>query len=324
MKRAGVFSSTSVALISAVLIIFCITALPASAIAETASIQTRQVLPPGGTTCVQPTVTSFTPYIYDGELNSFDFTISDATYVTISGQVGDVAVPFKYMTRRVDSAGVLHMHVDVPSIRVSGVLAVSVTLLSATGQKVCASVVGMNLTGPAAPITGSGTVGAPKPSTPTQGSSGVQPGKAAKPSKPAPSKPSTGGKATTVSPTSSTSTIGSASSTIRGNVQSTLDKICTTEGGAVRLWTVLLAVYLLIIAATILAQPPVMPNAQSASLLALAIVVPLLVLLGVWFFSPSCRVGNWVPIISVIIALIGFALGFRHHPRLAQLFSLPK
>ena len=86
------------------------------------------------------------------------------------------------------------------------------------------------------------------------------------------------------------------------------------------MWTVLLAVYLLIVTATVLAQPEKADN-QSAALLGAAIVIPLLVLLAVWGFAPSCRIGAWVPLAALIVAAIGCILGFKNHPQFAKIFT---
>ena len=69
-------------------------ATPGFAAAGSASVLTQQVIPPGGNSCAPLFVKAITPYIYDGELHSFDVVLSDASYVSVLGAAGDVSIPF--------------------------------------------------------------------------------------------------------------------------------------------------------------------------------------------------------------------------------------
>jgi len=54
-----------------------------------------------------------------------------------------------------------------------------------------------------------------------------------------------------------------------------------------------------------------MPQAiRSQEWIAAMIVVPFLVLFGIWYFAESCRVSAWVPIIATLVALAGLAAAF--------------
>src|SRR3989344_6150595 len=68
-------------------------------------VSTQQVLPPGGSACAPTSAVNFTPYIYEGELHSFEFTLPDASYVALLGSVGHTPISSQQMTRSVKRAG---------------------------------------------------------------------------------------------------------------------------------------------------------------------------------------------------------------------------
>ena len=275
----------------------------AAELSADATTKSVQLLPPNvGNTCAPLATPIFKAYVYDNAVNSFDVTISDPSYVAIAGSVGETQIPFNLMTRFVDSSGVLHMHVDTPTISVHGTVPVTLTLLSVrTDKTVCAATV-------TAVLVSSGS--AASTATASQGTSHPAYVPPAHRVQPAPNAPAS----------NENPTIGSTDNTVVVNsgVQNTLAKVCDTASGATRLWTILLAIYLLIVAATILAQPTAKPTDQSTVLLGAAIIIPLLVLFGVWISSSACRIGMWTPIVALTIAAVGFALGFRHHPQFVK------
>src|SRR3989344_4948306 len=125
---------------------FCVSlsAFPSAIAADTISTETRQVFPTGSNTCVPLSAYSFTPYIYEGALHSFEFTVPDNSYVALTGSVGNTPIPFRFMTRRGDAADALRVHVDISTTPIPGMLPLSVTLMSARGgQSVCMSTVVM-------------------------------------------------------------------------------------------------------------------------------------------------------------------------------------
>src|SRR5262245_23671225 len=76
--------------------------------------QTAQLLPLGqANACPQLGVSGLTPYIYNGALHSFEFNVTDASYVSIAGSVGGKDVPFYQMVRRAAPGGGLRVHVDI-------------------------------------------------------------------------------------------------------------------------------------------------------------------------------------------------------------------
>ena len=112
--------------------------LPVFASAATVSnlvSPTQQLLPRGANTCAPLQVQSVNPYVYNGSLDSFDVTVTDASYVSVIGSVGDAGIPLSFMTRRINADGALRIHVDIQSTPVAGTLPVSLTLLSAPSGK---------------------------------------------------------------------------------------------------------------------------------------------------------------------------------------------
>ncbi len=280
----------------------------AAEMSANASAQTVQLLPPNvGNTCPQLQTPIFKAYVYDNAVNSFDVTIADPSYVAIAGTIGETQIPFNLMTRFVDASGILHMHVDTEAVSVRGTLPVTLTLLSVRPDKtVCAATISATLVGSSSGSSVSSPTGS------GSGQSTYTP--PAKGQKPVMGKPDVvGGIIDTKSPD------GEVVKSV--GIQNALAMVCATASGATRLWTVLLAVYLLIVAATILAQPSNKPSDQSSVLLGAAIVIPLIVLLGVWGSAASCRVGMWAPIAALAIAAVGFALGFRNHNQFSKTFT---
>lgn len=294
---------------------------PMAASAATANIQTAQLLPPGQNACPAAQLLAFKEYVYEGSLNSYDIFLADASYVAVAGTVGNTQIPFSYMTRSIDSQGVLRIHVDTPSIAVRDTAPITLTLISSLpGRQTCLSAVSVVLDG-----TSIATVGTTAPGQNQQPVVSNNKGKTGK-STPSTNKALWGKekKADAASKTGSAEAASSSSLVGESSQTSVLNKICTTEGGATRLWTILLAVYFLIIAATILALPDGKLNTPSSILLGIAVAVPLLVLLSIWKAAPSCHVGKWAPVAALLIAGMGLVLGLRHHPKVSRVLFPPK
>src|SRR3989344_3726601 len=102
------------------------------------AVQTRQLLPPNGT--------SITPYVYGGALNSFDVTIDNPSYVALIGTVGNEPIGFQYMTRDITANGQLRIHVDVP-LQLSNSGVITISLLSSQGGITCASTISFGIAG---------------------------------------------------------------------------------------------------------------------------------------------------------------------------------
>ena len=310
MKQAGVSSYYQpllyVLAVSALFVSFSIFPIKASALEISA--QTQQVLPPGANTCAALSVTDFTPYIYNGSLDSFEFTVPDSSYVAVIGSVGNTLVPFELMTRNVDASGNLRVHVDVASTPVSGNLPLEVTMLSAaTGKPVCMTVVSMNI--------GSGSVSNTVPIANPQPTSST-------PVTVASSPVGTGSIVTSVHATTSV-TQGATSAPVVSTAQNPLHGICGSQASAYRLWLILLVLFTLIIGADLWAEFPMdVAWARTPERIATIILVLLLILLGFWYFSASCRAALWMPLLAFLIAVLGLLAAFWNHPRMTQLLLM--
>jgi len=307
--------------------------MPGKAAAAEINVQTNQVLPPGGNGCTLLPATSFTPYEYNGALDSFEFTVPDASYVAITGSVGNTPLSFLQMTRKIDASGNLRVHVDIPSMSLTNTIPIQIILMSSPpGQPTCLSIASMTVgsgptlpgpvsqTAPSAPVTSI-------PSNPTNNPTYTNPTPAPAGTSMTPiSKGGTSG--TSGNTATATSIPGGTSSTAAGSVlnnsmQNPLKALCATQSGAYRLWLVLLVLYVLLIGALLWAEWPLswdwirMPEWITAGIL-----VPFILLMGFWYFSVSCRAGWFVPVIAIIIALAGLFAAFWNHPRVTQLLLI--
>ncbi|OGG52448.1 hypothetical protein A2851_05415 [Candidatus Kaiserbacteria bacterium RIFCSPHIGHO2_01_FULL_53_29] len=291
--------------------------------------QTQQVLPPGSNTCAALSAKDFTPYIYNGALHSFEFTIPDASYVALLGSVGNTPLPFVLMTRRVEASGVVRVHVDIATTPIRGTLPLRVTLFSArTGQPVCAAVVSMSVgsgpigggsspitqTPPATPVTYSGSTYSNFSNT--SGSDNTTP-----------TSDTTATDSDTLSSASSSQEAETVSATptssVVGTMQNTFKSICASDASAYRLWLILLVLYALIVGAALWAEFPMsVPWARTPERIATIILVLLLLLLGFWYFSVSCRAALWMPLVAFLIAVLGLLAAFWNHPRVTQLLLI--
>ena len=277
-------------------------AFPSQTSAAEVSVQTSQLLPPGGNTCQTLQVSGFTPYVYDNALNSFEFTLPDSSYVAILGSVGNTSIPFQLMTRRIDASGALHVHVDIATTPVVGTLPISVTLLSAkgSGQPVCISVITTSIQSAGGSVSKAPT---------TQPVGGVT------------KKPvaSTGTATTTVVGTLEN---GSATLPIVGSTESVLKNLCS-GGVASVLGIILLAIYALLMWLAISAEKPWVTAIRPLEWTAVAIIVPLILLLGLWYFPESCRAQTWVPVVGILIALGAIIATYKNHPEETGTKTIP-
>lgn len=288
----------SVRAAAAVVLTSVLFALPGYAAAETSLSKTTQLLPPGGNACPAMIVDNAVLYIYNNELDSFDVIIRDASYVAVSGQVGEKTIPFRYMTRFSEGSGV-RIHVDVDAVSISKDLPVQLTLLSSPqGQPTCLSVVGFTVAGTgkgSAAHTGSTSTGQGKTTTHTDKTPQT------------PSKPVA---------TSSTSTPGTA-----GSILPTVPSSICSGNGSLQLWFLILAIYIVIVALTALAQPPL---TQRSSAIPLALIlVPLVGLIAFWYFAPACRAAAWIPTVALLAAIAGLLAAFREQNPNLTVIPLP-
>ena len=62
--------------------------------------------------------------------------------------------------------------------------------------------------------------------------------------------------------------------------------------------------------------------ARTPERIATIILVLLLLLLGFWYFSVSCRAALWMPLVAFLIAVLGLLAAFWNHPRVTQLLLI--
>lgn len=305
------FHRTLLALSVTILCVSSVVIFPSKTSALEVSSRTQQLLPlGGGNACAQLPVTSFTPYIYDGALHSFEFTVHDASYVAIFGSVGDSSLSFNKLTRRVDASGSVRIHADIETTPIRGTLPLQVTLLSArTGQPVCLGIVSMSV--------GSGLVQPPPiiaPITP-------RPAVPAKSPVTTPDAPEV--VSSSSSPSESTATSAPSVTPVVNTIQSKLSDLCASEASAYRLWLILLVLFALIVGVTLWAEFPMsMPWARTPERIATIILVLLLLLLGFWYLSAACRAALWMPLVAFLIATLGLLAAFWNHPRVTQLLLI--
>jgi len=287
---------------------------PTKSFALDAATQTSQVVPPGGSACAPVSATNFTPYIYDGALHSFEFTVSDPSYVALIGSVGDTLIPFNLMTRKTDASGMLRIRVEIQTTPIAGTLPLTVTLLSArSGSPVCLTVVSTNVTSGLATIPHTPVVSAPAAPA-TVSAAPAKPFAAAAP-KPTPSSP--------VPTTQNVLTTGTAAGSVVSTFQNPLRNMCTSDASAYRLWLILLVLYMLIVGAVLWAEFPMsVAWARTPERIATIILVFLLLLLAFWYFSISCRAALWMPLLAFLVAVLGLLAAFWNHPRVTQMLLI--
>ncbi len=269
----------------ALLAFFAVLPLSASAATSAVTTQTAQLLPTGSQSCAPMQITSVTPHVYGGSLDSFDIVTPDASYVSIGGAVGNTLIPFRYMTRSMAQSGQLKIHTDSDPTAVGQGLVVSLTLLSAANGMTCATIVSFTVLPDASyPTTPQVT-----PAVGVAEGTGTQGG-------------SNGGVS---APTPGASTTSVGTTTAPGSQD---DGFCE-GGGALWLWLTLMVVYAVIVGIAAITRTPFVQ--KSPAIPVAMILVPLIILVGFWYFSPACRLASWVPIILLLIAIAGLLAAFR-------------
>ncbi len=283
--------------------------IPTPAAAAELATHTAQVIPPGGSqsACMPVQASNFVAHVYDGRLHSFDFSLSDSSYIAVAAAAGDTGIPFNLMTRRVDQAGTLIMHVDMPATAVGTGLPITVTLLSSRGMPlpVCLTVVSTVVPG-TAPLAHSAV-----PTVPAHTSASVAPaterGSAAQEQ----------GADDTQGDTSAVSPIIAG---IGASIGQAAKNACATSIAVQRTWLILLLAYLIVVGVALWAEFPLsLPALRTPERVAGIIMTLLLPLLALWYFSEQCRAASWMPLAAVLIAALGVLAAFRNHPRVSRL-----
>ena len=238
-----------------------------------------QALPPATqTSCAPVTFSDIVPYIYERHLDSFDITLSDASYVAVATTVDNRPVAFSYISRWQNADGTLRMHVDLqPTDLITDVL-VQITFLSAHNDSGGNAVTCIfNVPARIAAVA--------QPQGPADKSSV---------SKPAPTTLKPGPVSTSSMPETRNPGLVSATSSL-GN-------LCA-DGGASRLWMVLMVLYVLLVF-TLCAQDAA-PDSRMRQWNIGLILAVFLGLLIFWYVSAACRTGPWAPIVATLIAIAG-------------------
>lgn len=315
MNASALFRS--VGLLSGGVVLTVWLAVPSLAAAQTVSINTQELLPPGQNVCQQMKVASVQPYVYGGILESFDVTISDTqnSYIGLFATIGNTAISFDSITRWAGEPSGLRIHVDTPNLRVNTGLPVKLTLLaSLPGQPTCMTTIMFEVNGTYV--------------TPTSSGAGAQTsiGNRAQPSNTFPNVQNAAsqtlsqvGNPTTASSSAPNATtsggIGTSSSlagasTATANSPSVINGICSGNN-VYRLWFILLALYIVIVAVVVFLEPSFLGDSVLSSTAAL--LVPLIALLAFWYLSAACRGASWIPVVACVIAIIGLFLAFREY-----------
>lgn len=244
-----------------------------------------QTLPPAPI-CSAPTITNFTPFVYEGELHSFEYSIlDDQPHLPLAVQIAGQQVPQRYVTIwDHKQPGARVVHVDVPFLDLDGSTNISVVntqVSSGSSVPGCATSVQfqVNLPVDPQPIPQPPVTPPAPPSGPTTGGGGVD----------APDNNGDNGE----TPATSTDNGGGG-----GVIAPPPSDLCISA--PLRVW-VFLGMAALLIALISLAYMPRI--AQSNALLAATILIPLILLLGVWYFFDTCRAYMWFPIAILLISL---------------------
>lgn len=269
--------------------------------AENIAIRTNQVLPQGAQTCAQPAVNNIQAFVYGDGLNSFEFTVSDRSYVALAGSVGDISIPFHLMTRKIDGAGHLRVHVDVPLSSARGLIPVSIVLLSGNGSAICLTTVNFSVQVGQMQDVGITYPPVTVPASNTGGNSGT-----------------VGGGNTSGTGTSTGTSTNVESST--SSLDTFFGSFCAAGQGTFELWFVLLALFIVLVAFAALGEVALFERYRYAPIG--IILVASLLLLAFWYYAVHCRTEVWVPFVLLMIAAIGIVIAYRN-TRTVRVIELP-
>jgi len=272
-----------------VMVFACLFGGPVSTFAST--LLPAQVLPPAtGKSCSPVTFADIQAHVYSHNLDSFDITISDASYVAISTTVDNKPVAFNYISRWSNPDGSVKMHVDLQSISLTRDIPVNITFLSAHNDQ------------SGSLITCLFNVPAKVPAqVKSAGTTGVSPVPGVTPSSHAP-RPTTKPSSGTGAPSGGTTS--AATSTRNPGIVSamtSLGNLCA-DGGATRLWVVLLVLFALFCFTLCAQRFETGTSVRDWNIgLILAVFLGLLVF---WYISAACRTGAWAPAIATLITIV--------------------
>lgn len=233
--------------------------------------------------CGAPTISNFTPYVYNGNLESFDYYVEDTTgksYLPLSTTINGQAVDLNYVSVWHNvGPNKIKVHVDVPDALVIGnqaIIGVGILQITQGPPPVCPTqaVFHVNLPGannvPVSPGTTVGTT--PIPTTPT-----IPP-------------------TTVITPTTPTTPTTTPATTTTPSPE---------EGRCRELpvwWIIALAVLDILVTAVLLISMSYI--AKSNGRLTAAVLVPPALFIALWYFINTCLTNIWFPILAVILGII--------------------
>ena len=274
--RRTLIARSSILFVSAALFVGAY-AIPAAAHADTAS------------SCSTPTIGDFTPHVYNGHLDSFDYYVSNPSgtaYLPLSTIVAGKAVDLNYVSIW-HNAGTnrVMVHVDVPDeLYLPASVTISVGTLQVTQgpPPICVSQATFHVKLPSSyPPSPTSTA-----SIPVHTNQGT-----------------TSGNQTSVNihpnPSSNPSIVSSTSTGTTSPILSTDTSQCRTINVW---WLILLAVLDIGISAVLLLLMSFI--AHSNARLIAAVLIPPALFIAVWYFINTCHTDIWFPILSVILAII--------------------
>lgn len=255
---------------------------PVQASASTQAI-VRQVLPSNAQTCPAFGASDVRAYVYDGNLHSFDITITDPSYVAVAGKVGKTPFPWRQVSRWNQSNGMVRLHVDVPQTPIASAVPITITLISAhPGGK---------------PITCVVTITAPRVTVilPTRvTTSGQGTGASIHPPQQ---------QVTPIVKPSAIPVSANENALRSVTVLSSIGTMCNVPHGPTRLWSVLIVLYALFVGLLVMRKDSFLKDKGSWN--TVLIVGMFLVLAAFWLFVATCRTSVWAPILITLIACAG-------------------
>jgi hypothetical protein len=235
-------------------------------------------------------VASFTPYIYEGKLHSFDIVLGGSMpYVPVLGSAGSESFGFSQFSRVAAVPG--KFHVDIAAVPLDRAFPLTVSLLS-PGAHTCLSVISIQISGsitsPISPLytpTKPVRVSYETPSAPVSYETDQKVSSEEKDPLPV---------------------VGSAFPVRMGQVSD----YCKM-GGAARVWLLLIALYAVFLTLIVLYREKLPQVLRTDEALSALIVGPFLLLFAVWYLAPFCRAATWVPFFATALAIGALLLAFR-------------
>lgn len=243
---------------------------------------TNQTLNPVSS-CTPPAISGFTPYIYEGELHSFDYFVDNqpgTRYLPLGVTINGTPIDLNYVSvwRNVGTDRI-KVHVDVPFEDLNGGVAIGISVLQITQgpPPVCPTTASFHVNLPFSTPAPSAPEAPGAPSTPT-----TDPVTPIGPQQPTqPKTPETPG-----------------APVIPGTTTPREGKQCTELS---LWWLALLIILDILISATLLLFMSFIVKTNAR--LIVAVLLPPIVFLGLWYFLNTCHTHIWFPIFAVLLGI---------------------